>query len=102
MYVKNVFLRVGGGQSAKINSKQEILRVPTDLFSLNSGKGIIIDSGTTDTYLHKSMAKAFNDAWKTATGGRAYTNLPIRLTRDELTKLPTILLQIMVSLSPSI
>lgn len=32
------------------------------------GKGIIVDSGTTDTYLPKFVAKGFSKAWEAATG----------------------------------
>lgn len=32
------------------------------------GKGTIVDSGTTDTYLPKSVASGFSKAWEQATG----------------------------------
>lgn len=32
------------------------------------GKGIIVDSGTTDTYLPKSVAVGFSKAWEKSTG----------------------------------
>lgn len=34
----------------------------------NSGTGTIVDSGTTDTYLPKIMAKEFSRAWEAVTG----------------------------------
>lgn len=73
-------------------------RITGDTFAMNSGKGVILDSGTTDTYLHISMEKPFSDAWKKITG-KAYTNNPIKLSRGDLLKLPTILIQMMVRLS---
>jgi len=96
VYVKNVFLRVGGGQSAQHNDlKQErVVPITGNMYALNSGKGVIIDSGTTDTYLHKSMADSFGEAWKAITG-TPYTNNPMKLSREELLSLPTILIQIM-------
>ena len=94
VYVKKVYLRPGGGQSAKLDNIDEIIPIAADLYSMNSGKGVIIDSGTTDTYLHRSLAKPFNDAWKSVTG-KAYTNSPMRLTRQQIMELPTILIQIM-------
>ena len=30
----------------------------------NTGKGVIVDSGTTDTYLPRKMAGQFKKAWK--------------------------------------
>ena len=98
VYVKNVFLRMGGGESAKIDEANmiNIVQIPVDISAMNSGKGVIIDSGTTDTYLHTSLEKPFNDAWKTVTG-KSYTNSAIRLSREQLNSLPTILVQLMVS-----
>lgn len=51
-----------------------------------------MDSGTTDTYLNKAVAKEFSKAWKRVTG-KAYSHAPIRLSNEELQKLPTILVQ---------
>jgi len=94
VYVKKLYLRSGGGQSAKLDSSETIIPIATDLYSMNSGKGVIIDSGTTDTYLHRSLLKPFNAAWKSITG-QSYSNLPIRLTRQQIAELPTILIQLM-------
>lgn len=94
VYVKKLYLRPGGGQSAKLDNSETIIPITTDLYSMNSGKGVIIDSGTTDTYLHRSLAKPFNAAWKSITG-QPYSNLPIRLTRQQIAELPTILIQLM-------
>jgi hypothetical protein len=92
VYVKNIYVRSGGGQSATSRGDQRTIRVRIDPGLLNSGKGVIVDSGTTDTYLNQAVAKEFNRAWKRATG-KAYTHAPIRLTPDELRSLPTILVQ---------
>ena len=94
VYVKKLYLRPGGGQSAKIEDSDKIIPITTDLYSMNSGKGVIIDSGTTDTYLHRSLSKPFNAAWKSITG-KAYSNSPVRLTRQQIAELPTILIQLM-------
>jgi len=96
IYVKNIYLRNGGGQSARNDdpTHSNVKRITGDTFAMNSGKGVILDSGTTDTYLHISMKKPFNDAWKKITG-KAYSNNPIKLSRGDLLKLPTILIQIM-------
>jgi len=93
VYVKKLYLRPGGGSSAKIENPENIITITADLFNINSGKGVILDSGTTDTYLHKSLAQPFNNAWKKITG-KPYTNLPVKLTRQQILKLPTILVQL--------
>lgn len=46
-----------GGQSATADGPhQKTQRVNADLFEMNSGKGVIVDSGTTDTYLHSELS----------------------------------------------
>eukprot|EP00554_Chaetoceros_debilis_P012116 CAMPEP_0194121030 /NCGR_PEP_ID=MMETSP0150-20130528/45431_1 /TAXON_ID=122233 /ORGANISM="Chaetoceros debilis, Strain MM31A-1" /LENGTH=1086 /DNA_ID=CAMNT_0038813319 /DNA_START=182 /DNA_END=3441 /DNA_ORIENTATION=+ len=94
VYVKKVYLRPDGGQSARSDSIDDVMEIPADIYAMNSGKGVIIDSGTTDTYLHKSLSKPFNDAWKSVTG-KPYSNAPQRLTREQLMSLPTIMIQLM-------
>jgi Xylanase inhibitor N-terminal len=94
VYVKNVFIRSGGGQRAtcELEEGQHILRIPLDLAVVNSGKGVIVDSGTTDTYLHKKVAKSFVSAWKKITKSE-YNHKGILLSDDQLHRLPTILVQ---------
>lgn len=91
VYVKNVYLQPG--DSAK-DDHTNIIKVPIDTYAVNSEKGVIIDSGTTDSYLHKSLSQPFNAIWKQLTGS-SYSNAPIRLTREQLHNLPTIYIQIM-------
>lgn len=93
VYVKNIYIRSGGGQSAFSNDpNHKTIRVHIDPASLNSGKGVIVDSGTTDTYLNVRVSREFSRAWKAATGSQ-YSHSPIRLSKEELLKLPTILIQ---------
>jgi len=100
VYVKNIYIRSGGGQSAKtsLSGNQRIYRVPLNVHKVNSGKGVIVDSGTTDTYLNKNMAKGFNKMWKKVTG-REYSHSPLSLDDEQLRSLPTILVQCQVSCS---
>lgn len=50
VYVKNIYVRSGGGQSAKsIDPIHRTIKVRVNVKALNSGKGVIVDSGTTDT-----------------------------------------------------
>lgn len=53
---------------------------------------MIVDSGTTDTYLNKGAAKEFVRAWRKATGQK-YSHSPTSLTAEQLRTLPTILIQ---------
>ena len=93
VFVKNIYVRTTGGQSARsIDDISTTIQVRVDVKTLNSGKGVIVDSGTTDTYLNKRVAKEFTKAWKKATG-MPYTHTPMALTKEQLQSLPTILLQ---------
>jgi hypothetical protein len=93
VYVKNIYVRSGGGQSAlSVDEKHKTIKVWMDPKKLNSGKGVIVDSGTTDTYLNKQVMKEFSKAWQKATG-KMYSHALVRLTDEELRSLPTILIQ---------
>jgi len=95
VYVKNVFIREKGGQSAKADDKTQTLeKIPVDLYRMNSGKGVIMDSGTTDTYLHESIAAPFEKVWRRVTGGRTYSNAPVKMEEKDLLLLPTVLIQL--------
>lgn len=42
--------------------------IEADPSVFNRGQGMMVVSGTTDTFLPKSVAEGFNDAWEAATG----------------------------------
>ncbi len=93
VYVKNIYIRSGGGQSARsVDPIHQTIKVRLNAKTLNSGKGVIVDSGTTDTYLNKRVAADFTNAWRKATG-QAYSNAPLSLTPEQLRSLPTVLIQ---------
>ena len=95
VFVKNVYVREKGGQRAEADGPhQKLHRISVDLTEMNSGKGVIVDSGTTDTYLHKSLAKPFELAWEVVMEGRKYSNSPMKMSEGELLELPTILIQL--------
>eukprot|EP00934_Nitzschia_sp_Nitz4_P002637 Nitzschia sp. Nitz4//scaffold97_size77645//54005//55993//NITZ4_005524-RA/size77645-processed-gene-0.86-mRNA-1//1//CDS//3329560674//2627//frame0 len=71
------------GQGAK--------EVPVTSAILNTG-GVIVDSGTTDTYWNNGVATAFKKLFKEMTG-RDYSNIAVTLTAEELAALPTIIFQ---------
>ena len=56
----------------------------------NGGKGAIVDSGTTDTYLPRGVKKKFEELFRKLSGGLAYSNNNIRLTKQQYAMLPTI------------
>lgn len=101
--VRNLFLRKNGGVSAKLENGGDnrnlkkgedlIVRLPMQSKSVNSGKGVIIDSGTTDTYLSKTLAKDFGESWKEITG-MSYSNTALKLSKEAVDKLPTLLIQL--------
>eukprot|EP00968_Pinguiococcus_pyrenoidosus_P015149 scaffold1396_cov252-Pinguiococcus_pyrenoidosus.AAC.12 len=70
-------IRVGG---AKVEIGNEVY---------NEGKGIIVDSGTTDTYLPRKCAAHFEKAWLEATGS-TYSVRMLRLSEDEMLQLPVV------------
>ena len=55
-----------------------------------SGKGTIVDSGTTDTYLPSATHSAFLSAWTSAGVDWAFSNKKHKLTETEVYALPTI------------
>jgi hypothetical protein len=94
VYVKKIYM-----QTASLENNKRIIQIPMDIAAVNSGKGVIVDSGTTDTYLHKKLAKSFGMVWKKVTG-KAYHHKPIILTEDQLHRLPTILVQCAAAYTP--
>lgn len=93
-FVKNIYIREKGGQSAKADGGHQVTqKVIVDLYQMNSGKGVIIDSGTTDTYLHKSVAEPFDEVWRKVTGV-PYSNIPLKMSKKDLLLLPTVLVQL--------
>jgi hypothetical protein len=95
VYVKKIYM-----QTASLENDKRIIQIPMDISAVNSGKGVIVDSGTTDTYLHKKLAKNFGSAWEKITG-KDYHHKPISLTQDQLHRLPTILVQCAAAYVPS-
>jgi len=57
----------------------------------NKGKGVLVDSGTTDTYLPSIVKAAFQREWRRATGGEErHDNGKREVSRLEFEKLPTL------------
>ena len=60
---------------------------------IGSGKGTIVDSGTTDTYLPAAMASAFKKKFKDITG-IDYSNQNMAIDASRVAKLPNIVFSI--------
>ena len=96
-----MFLRPGGGTllGGGKNNKGDarLVRVDASEAKLNGRKGpdsgVIIDSGTTDTYLPEAAQAAFDEAWRVALDDESasYNNDPVQMTSDQVLSLPTIL-----------
>lgn len=94
VHVRKVYLRHGdGGESAKSSDPNaEVIRLDVPESSLNSG-GVIVDSGTTDTYFQSAISSAFRQAY-TQLSGKTYSNKKWDLESGEMETLPTILVQL--------
>lgn len=99
--IRNIFLRKGGGISTSMNNFEEgaattnnqpIIKLPIEKSNLSGGKGVIIDSGTTDTYFPQALRADFHKIWHDATGLN-YSNRALKLSREQVEKLPTLLIQ---------
>jgi Eukaryotic aspartyl protease len=73
------------------SSKNSTYSINADVSALNFRKGVIVDSGTTDTYLPISVRDLFEKLFRKLTDGITYTNSNIALSRSQLEKLPTII-----------
>ena len=92
--IRAMYLRHGGGGDSALSSDPGATVVRLDLSreTLNQ-HGIIVDSGTTDTYWQRSIQQVFRKAFKEVSG-KTFTHNAMRLTKDELDAFPTILIQI--------
>jgi len=93
VHIRKIYLRHGsGGESALSSDPNATVReLDINENQLNSGR-IIVDSGTTDTYLSSKIAVEFKKAFKELTGV-PYSHQAVKLTDKELHALPTVLIQ---------
>jgi len=98
--ITGMFLRPGGGtlSQPRDNAAAKLIQVDVTEDKLNGNKGmnsgVIIDSGTTDTYLPQDLKTPFDEAWKKALSdpSATYTNSKVKLSLEEMQNLPTILM----------
>jgi len=92
--LKAIYLRKNGGESAlPDNAEEQVVHNIGVGESTMANWRIIVDSGTTDTYLPSSIHSQFSNVWKEITG-HAFNNSPMNLSPEELLALPTVLFQV--------
>jgi hypothetical protein len=75
------------------SSNKDMIPVSVDENDLNSF-GVIVDSGTTDTYFMSVIKDPFQNAWKEMTG-KPYSNDGIKFSsKEDLLLLPTVVLRL--------
>lgn len=89
--VKAMYMRTNGGLVAW-DEDDVIHKLDAEKNALNTG-AVIVDSGTTDTYLNRKVMEPFMNVWKDITGFE-YKNSGLKLTDEQLELLPTILVQL--------
>jgi Xylanase inhibitor N-terminal len=95
VFVEAIYVAKNGGSKFLFDtpeSTRNIVKIPIDHSQLNVGRGVIVDSGTTDTYINSNVQPAFVKVWKQVTG-MDYTHGPVYLTQSQLKRLPTLLIQ---------
>ncbi len=95
MNVKNMYLEspvgVTGGNTANM-PRQNVSTSAEIAKAFSSGKGTILDSGTTDTYFPADLMAKFTAAFSKASGGVTFSSGNVKLTTAQLAALPTIIL----------
>jgi hypothetical protein len=76
-------------KSENLDSLQPSYSIGANHGVLNGKKGVIVDSGTTDTYLPLAIKKSFEELFKKITGGLSYSNTNIGLNSSQFDALPT-------------
>jgi len=93
VYIVKIFLRSGGGELVASKNNTNVEQINIDEEILNKGD-IMLDSGTTNTYLTTLLSRPFSAAWKKITGDDWKENRSVHLTREQLLDMPTILFQL--------
>ena len=83
--VKKVQFQIRGG-----DRDGELVDIGNNFASFQTAKGSIVDSGTTDTYLPRSLASTFMSKFKDITG-HAYSNKEQSMDKKLVDKIPNII-----------
>ncbi len=103
VFVKKIYLRAGNGDGNKSAGTPNALReydlhlLSDNPSQMNSGKGVIVDSGTTDTFLHTSLKHQFQVLWSQIMGEAYVVDAEMDLTQEDLDDLPTFLIVLEVN-----
>jgi hypothetical protein len=99
VFVRNVYLRKGGGQSIISDGDEiasKLVKLNFDAEQFNSfNKGTVIDSGLPLLVLDESIQESFLTEWKRVTGSE-FSFGKMRLTEADILSLPTLVFQIKV------
>ena len=97
LFAKQVSRKSGGWFAVRLldilmrdSKTKQIASIGVPFYKFNTGKGVIIDSGTTDTYLPAAAMSQFLSMFKHMSGIE-YTNNKRDLTKDEFETLPTVI-----------
>jgi hypothetical protein len=94
VHVRNIFMRGGSGGTSAISAdpNAEVIVLDGTEDSFNIG-GVIVDSGTTDTYWNSRIKTTLRENFKKLSG-QEFGHGKLTLTNEELLKFPTILFQL--------
>lgn len=90
--IRKVYIMESGQYETKDATKENTHVVDINESSLNSGS-VIVDSGTTDTYMTRNLRVPFEKAFKKAIGFD-YNDNGMHLKEEDVYKLPTIIIQL--------
>ncbi len=94
IHVREMYLRDGsaGGDLAQSQDVSATTIKLAGAAMINDEGGVIVDSGTTDTYFSDVIKKQLSTKWE-ALAGMGWTHDKLTLSPEEVHKLPTLLLQ---------
>uniref|UniRef100_A0A7S3PYZ2 Peptidase A1 domain-containing protein n=1 Tax=Chaetoceros debilis TaxID=122233 RepID=A0A7S3PYZ2_9STRA len=92
--IRKIHVHKSGGETIAdmdFTKLDDFEHVKVDSATLNDG-GVILDSGTTNTYLSEKLRPALDEAWLEVTGQKFPTE-PIKISSAEIKKWPTLVFQ---------
>jgi len=94
VHVRNVFLREGAAGPFARTKKNDYQLVDLEgSAAINDDGGVIVDSGTTDTYFSKLISTKLRLNWEQLTGTK-WSHEKLSLTPEQIDALPTMLIQL--------
>ena len=93
IHVREMYLREGkGGDSVVSADSSAVIIKLNGAAAVNDDGGVIVDSGTTDTYFSQLIKTQLRKNWETLSE-LTWGHAKITMTKDEVAKLPTLLIQ---------